>query len=85
MGRLVMEHEKKWPVRGTLFQQGQTEVRDDIGRVTLVHFGPIAIIKHWIEVPPLAGQNLQVIKTGRVSAEMPLANQRCAVTSLFQQ
>src|SRR5262245_11930903 len=85
MRGFVVKHEKKRFVRGPLFQQGDTEVSQHIGGVALVNAGALTIIEHRIKVASLARQNFPMIKTGRITAQVPLADHGSEITRGLEQ
>src|SRR5262249_40864170 len=63
----------------------QGQVSDDIGNIPLVlHLFPVADHRR-IVILTLAGKNFPVIEPGRVSHQMPFADQRSLIARSLQQ
>ena len=80
----MMAHEKKRLVPGPVLKKVDRQVGDNVGGITLEllplpHFDEVGVV-----IDALPGQNVPVIKTGRIARQMPFADHARVITGRLQ-
>ena len=84
--RLVMIHEEEGPVGiSFVFQKVQDQVSDNVRGVAFMNHPALRSLHRRVVVRSLSEQDLPVIKTGRIAAQVPFADDRRLVAGLLEQ
>jgi hypothetical protein len=84
MRRFVVHHEEEGLVLFSVVEPLRGKIGDNIGGVAFVSFFAVGSIKDWPAICALAGENLPVIETGGIAAEMPFADHGGLIAGGFE-